>query len=181
MLRRRRPGHERDRDQPRPRTRDQAELDRIEEDCTHSGKAQYNAGGRWSRYHYWLGIPSVILSALAGAAFLKEQGEIAAIMSAIVAILTALMTFLKPSERASSHKSSGDQYLALRNDARVFREIKLRYACDAQTALSGMDEFTKRRNELNQASPPFSRADFEKARKGIEEGEALYAVDKKER
>ena len=164
---------------PSPKSAVQAELERIEEDCIHSGKAQFNAGARWAKYHYWLGLPSVVLSALAGAAFFKDHADIAGIMSATVAILTSLMTFLKPSERASSHKSSGDQYLTLRNDARVFREIKLAHACDDQAALAGLDEFTKRRNELNQASAPFSRKDFETARAGIDQGEAEHRIDQK--
>lgn len=154
-----------------------AELERIEEDCIHSGKAHFTAGDRWTRYHYWLGIPSVALSALAGAAFFKSYGDIAGIMSAVVAILTSLMTFLKPSERASAHKSSGDQYLTLRNDVRVFREIKLTYVCDEHSSISAMDDFTKRRNELNQASAQFSRKDFEIARAGIDQGEAAHRVD----
>jgi hypothetical protein len=153
------------------------ELKRIEEDCIHSGKAHFNAGDRWVRYHYWMGIPSVVLSALAGAAFFKEYSNLAGIMSAVVAVLTSLMTFLKPSERASAHKGSGDQFLTLRNDARVFREIRLTYACDEQAAIGGLDEFTKRRNALNQASAQFSRKDFELARKGIDEGEAAHRVD----
>lgn len=161
-----------------PRPVIQAELQRIEEDCIHSGKAHFNAGARWAKYHYCLGIPSVVLSALAGAAFFKDHGDIAGVMSATVAILTSLMTFLKPSERASAHKGSGDQYLTLRNDARVFREIRLSYACDDQAALAGLDEFTKRRNELNQASAPFSRRDFEIARAGIDQGEAAHRVDR---
>ncbi|MBW8721198.1 MAG: SLATT domain-containing protein [Polaromonas sp.] len=162
---------------PDPRPAIRAELERIEEDCIHSGKAHFNAGDRWARYHYWLGIPSVVLSALAGAAFFKDHGDIAGIMSAVVAILTSLMTFLKPSERASAHKGSGDQYLTLRNDARVFREVKLVYACDEQAAIASMDDFTKRRNELNQASAQFSRKDFEIARTGIDQGEAAHRVD----
>jgi len=153
------------------------ELARIEEDCIHSGKAQFNAGDRWNQYHYWLGIPSVILSALAGAAFFKDYGSVAGVMSSIVAVLTSLMTFLKPSERASAHKGSGDQYLTLRNDARVFREIRLHHACDEPAAIAGLDEFTKRRNELNQASMQVSRSDFEQARKGINEGEGAHRVD----
>lgn len=155
----------------------EAELKRIEEDCIHSGKAHFNAGVRWARYHYWLGVPSVILSALAGAAFFKDYGSAAGMMSSVVAVLTSLMTFLKPSERAAAHKGSGDQYLTLRNDARVFREIRLIYACDEPASLAGLDEFTKRRNELNQASAQFSRADFELARKGINEGEGAHRVD----
>jgi len=155
-----------------------AELQRIEEDCIHSGKAHFNAGIRWMRYHYGLGIPSVVLSALAGLAFFKDLPEIAGVMSGSVAILTSLITFLKPSERSASHKNSGDQYLSLRNDARVYREIKLPASPDEQAAIDGLDEFTKRRNALNQASAQFSQGDFEKARKGIDAGEAAHRVDR---
>jgi hypothetical protein len=59
----------------------------------------------------------------------------------------------------------------------VFREVRLAYACDEQAAIAGMDEFTKRRNELNQASAQFSRKDFEIARAGINQGEAAHRVD----
>jgi hypothetical protein len=161
-----------------PRPAIDAELQRIEEDCIHSGKAHFNAGIRWARYHYVLGIPSVVLSALAGLAFFKDYPEIAGVMSGIVAILTSLITFLKPSERTVSHKNSGDQYLSLRNDARVFRKIKLPALPDEQEAIDGLDEFTKRRNELNQASAQFSQEDFEKARMGIDAGEAAHLVDR---
>ena len=161
-----------------PATKIRAELLRIEEDCTHSGKSHFNAAERWSTYHYWLGIPAIVLSAAAGTAFFKDAAMLAGGMSALAALLTALMTFLKPSERASGHKSSGDQYLGLRNDARVFREIRLEHACDDQAAINGLDEFTKRRNDLNLASPQFSEADFNKARRGINAGEALHEVDK---
>lgn len=167
-------------DVPDPRPAIQSELQRIEEDCAHSGKAHFNAGDRWARYHYGLGLPAVVLSALAGTAFLKDFGIVAGVMSAVVAILTALMTFLKPSERAAGHKGSGDQYLTLRNDARVFREIKLAHVADEQAAIDGLEEFTKRRNELNQASAQFSRADFEQARKGIDAGETKHRVDQQE-
>ena len=162
---------------PKPRIR--AELERIEEDCIHSGKAQFNAGDRWDRYHFWLGIPSVVLASLASTAFFTHIPIVAGVMAGVVAILTALQTFLKPSERAAAHKGAGDQYLSLRNDARVFRDIRLDHTCDDQSAIDGLDEFTKRRNELNVASPQFSRRDFECARDGINAGEARHAVDQK--
>jgi hypothetical protein len=53
---------------PTTRIAIQDELQRIEEDCIHSGKAKFNAGMRWSRYHLFLGVSAVILSALAGTA-----------------------------------------------------------------------------------------------------------------
>lgn len=160
-----------------PRDAIKAELERIEEDCIHSGKAQFNGGDRWTGYHYWVGVPSVVLSALAGTAFLSEQPTMAAAMSGAVAVLASLSTFLKPSERAAAHKSAGDQYLALRNDTRVFREIGLRVSGDLQAALDSLQALNTRRNELNQSSPPPSRADFEKAREGIRAGEAKHLVD----
>ncbi|OYU76062.1 MAG: hypothetical protein CFE32_11805 [Alphaproteobacteria bacterium PA3] len=153
------------------------ELERIEEDCNHSGKAHFNAHARWSRYHYWLGIPAVALSSIAGIAFFNEYPMIGGAISSLVAILTALSTFLKPSERASSHKSSGDQYLGLKNDARVFRTVRLVHVCDNQSAIDGLDEFTKRRNEMNKASHQFSKADFDKARRGVDAGESIHRVD----
>jgi hypothetical protein len=156
----------------------QDELLRIEEDCTHSGKSHFNAAERWNAYHFWLGLPAVILSALAGTAFFSDEPVAGGIMSAIVAVLTGVQTFLKPSERSASHKSAGDQYLGLKNDARVFREVRLQHACDEQAAIDGLDEFTKRRNEMNLSSPQFAKRDFDKARKGIDAGEALHQVDK---
>ena len=155
-----------------------AELLRMEEDCTHSGKAHFNAASRWTRWNYIFGLPSVALSAAAGAAFFKDYAVAAGIMSSGVTVLTALMTFLKPSEKSAEHKSSGDQYLALRNDARVFREVELSQVADDAAAIAGMNGFTTRRNELNQASRQFSNGDFKKAKKGIDRGEALHAVDK---
>jgi hypothetical protein len=153
------------------------EAQRIEEDCTHSGKSHFNAGIRWSKYNSCLGVPAVILSALAGTAFFKDFTAIAGIMSSVVAVLTSLMTFLKPSERAANHKSAGDQYLTLRNDARIFREIEIDQASDMQAAIATLATLTKRRNELNQASPQFSDRDRRKARAGIEAGEATHIVD----
>ena len=157
-----------------------AELERMEEDCSHSGKSQFNAGSRWSIWNYVFGIPSVILSAIAGAAFFKQYTDAAGAMSSIVTILTALMTFLKPSERAARHKKSGDQYLSLRNDARVYREIVLPNIEELDTAIAAMKGFTKRRDELNQSSPQFSDGDRRKARRSIEIGDALHIVDKRE-
>ena len=154
------------------------ELQRMEEDCTHSGKAHFNAADRWARWNYLFGIPSVILSTAAGAAFFKDYPILAGTMTLVVAVLTSLMTFLKPGEKSSQHKSSGDQYLALRNNSRVYREIELSAVADDKTAFEALSGLTTRRDELNQASPAFSRADFEKARAGIEQGEAKHAVDK---
>lgn len=154
------------------------ELLRLEEDCSHSGKAHFNASSRWTHLNYWFGIPSVIGSAIIGTAFFKDYAVAASVGSAVVTVLTALVTFLKPAEKSTSHKNSGDQYLALKNDSRVFREITLQNAVEEGVALEGLSGLTTRRNELNQASPMFSNNDFKKAKAGVDSGQAQHAVDK---
>jgi hypothetical protein len=150
---------------------------RIEEDCTHSAKSHFNAADTWRRRHYWLVIPGTISAALAGAAVIKDFAIAAQLLSAVAAILTGLLTFLKPSDRASQHKQVADQYLTLRNDARVFRNVRAP-SLDADEASNRLEALSKRRNDLNQSSPEIPRRAFEATRKGIADGEATYAIDK---
>lgn len=153
------------------------EADRIEEDSIHSAKGHFNAAGIWKRRHYHLGIPATILGALAGAAMLKDWPVVASLLSLAATILTALVTFLKPTERASEHKTAGDQYLALKNDTRVFREVELLLQ-NGESHADKLKALSQRRNELNQGSPEILRKAFEQARDGIAGGEADYRADK---
>lgn len=154
------------------------EAERIEEDSIHSAKGHFNTAVIWNRRHYWLGVPATAFGALAGAAFVKDCPEIASLLSLAATILTALVTFLKPTERASEHKTAGDQYLALRNDARLFREIELLAPEDGQPLTDKIKALSQRRNELNQGSPEIPRKAFERAKDGIANGEASYKADK---
>lgn len=154
------------------------EAERIEEDTIHSAKGHFNAADTWRRRHYWLGIPATIFGALAGAAIVKNCQELAGILSLLATILTALVTFLKPTDKASSHKTVADQYLALRNDTRIFREIEVFEDEDGKSLSDKLKSLAARRNELNQSSPDMPRKAFEAARKGINEGENQYRADK---
>jgi len=154
------------------------ECERIEEDSIHSAKGHFNAGDTWRRRHFWIGIPATVLGAGTGAAIVKGYPELAGMLSLAATILTALVTFLKPSERASAHKTAGDQYLALRNDTRFFREIQLLEPEESCNHSEELKALAQRRNELNQGSPEIPRRAFVKAREGIDEGETQYRTDK---
>jgi hypothetical protein len=154
------------------------EAERVEEDSIHSAKSHFNAADIWKKRNYWLGIPATILSAAAGAAILKDCQELAGGLSLLAAIFTALLTFLKPSEQASQHKTVADQYLALRNDARIFREIELLEDFDEKELSEKLKNLGQRRNELNQSSPVIPRKAFKQARDGINQGETQYKTDK---
>lgn len=154
------------------------EAERLEEDATYSSKSHFNAEATWIHRHYWLGIPSTILAAVAGATLIKSQPELASIFALAASLLTGLMTFLKPNERAAMHRDAAGKFHALCNDTRFFREVEL-LQLEKMSELPGrLKALSTMRNELNQKSPSVPRGAFVAARKGIEEGEATHKVDK---
>lgn len=154
------------------------EAERLEEDALYSSKSHFNAENTWVRRHYWLGVPATIIGAIAGAALVKSQPEWASALTLLASLLTGLMTFLKPNERAAIHRAAAGQFLALRNEARFFREIELLDTAKLDNLPERLKALSSARNELNQKSPSIPRSAFVAARKGIEEGEATHKVDK---
>ncbi|MDR2091984.1 MAG: SLATT domain-containing protein [Azoarcus sp.] len=129
-----------------------SELSQLESDCTRSAEAQTGAAARWRHCHYLIGITAVAMSVLSSVAFAGNHPVLAATLSSLLAVFVAVMTFMKPSARACEHKTAGDQYRALCNEVRIFREIQLFHACDDQSAIAGLNAFVKRRSELDTAS-----------------------------
>jgi hypothetical protein len=156
------------------------EAERLEEDATYSSKGHFNAEDTWVRRNYWLGIPATALTAIAGVTLIKSQPEIASALTLFASLLTGLMTFLKPNERAAIHRAAAGQFLQLKNEARFFREVELLAKGDLNDTSPKLKLLLAKRDELNQKSPSIPRKAFEAARKGIEEGEALHKVDRKE-
>ncbi len=150
---------------------------RIEEDTNHSARCHFNAAARWESVHYKIGLPSVIAVALSGGAFIGEQTAIGITLAAISTGLTTTLTFLKPSEKAETHSIAGNQYLSLRNQTRIFREVDLLKSFDVDEATTQIKKLAIERDDLNQNSPSFSRKDYEKAKKSIEGGETTHGVD----
>lgn len=154
------------------------EAERLEEDATYSSKGHFNAEDTWVRRNYWLGVPATALAAVAGAALIKSHPDVASVFTLVASLLTGLMTFLKPNERAAMHRAAGGQFLALRNDARFFREVELLQTDRVNELPERLKALSAMRNELNQKSPSIPRRAFVAARKGIVEGEATHKVDK---
>lgn len=155
------------------------EAKRIEEDSIYSAKGHFYAGQCWVNMNLWLGGISAVLSAIAGASALSQfdyHNIVAGGLSIIVAGLTAVITFVNPSERATVHQKIGNEYNALRNDTRIFYDIEVN-DMDEKRAIEDLKKLNDKRNKLNLESHQIPKWAFEKARKGIEEGEAKYKVD----
>lgn len=155
-----------------------AEAHRIEEDSEHSAKGHFNAAERWGRYHLAIGLPAAILAAIAGGTAFADLPEVAGSLAILSTAMTTVLTFLKPSEHAENHKAVAGQYLALRNQTRLFRELDLEATSDPDLVKKRLVELASTRDDLNQASPGISRKDYEKAKADIDKGHSQYRVDK---
>jgi hypothetical protein len=148
------------------------EAKRIEHDTLYSAKGHYEAAERWTRFHLTIGIPTAILSAIAGAAALAQfdnHNLIAGLLAIIVAALTAVATFLNPNEKATSHQNVGNKYNALRNKVHVFCTIDSSVENSEQELIKQLKELARQRDELNQDSPPISSWAYKKAQKVIKD------------
>lgn len=152
---------------------------RIEEDSEQSAKRHFNAASRWSSYNGWLGIPSVIVAGVASAVSFASLPVLSGVFAATAAALTAVLTFLRPAERSASHNSYGNQYLRLRNETRLFREIELPAIKSADELSEKFKSFTQRRDDLNDGAPITIDKDYSKANQGILDGQTEYKADKK--
>jgi hypothetical protein len=86
--------------------------------------AHYECSKLFERYHRLLGYPTVILSALAGTAFVSSLTDssvwwaraFAILLSLTVIVFASLQTFLRYAERAEKHKSAATEFGKLRRE-----------------------------------------------------------------
>src|ERR1017187_1847898 len=86
--------------------------------------AHYECSKLFERYHRLLGYPTVILSALAGTAFVSSLTDssvwwaraLACLLSLPVTVFASLQTFLRYAERAEKHKATATEFGKLRRE-----------------------------------------------------------------
>lgn len=163
------------------------EADRLIEDSLHTGRNHQEAGRRWAVINNWLGLPATIATTLlaggAGiSAILNQQPVVTALLALSAAALSAARGFLRPSESAEAYSLKGNRFIALRNDARLFRDLDLKRGLDAEELVVRIKELRTRYADLNETPPlVVQRRDYLRARKSIEAGESEYEVDRNQK
>jgi hypothetical protein len=84
-------------------------------------RIQYLAALHYSRLHYWLGVPVIVVTTLVGTsvfASIQQQPAVwiqvlAGFASVVAAILAGLQTFLGLQDRAEKHRLAGAKYGAV--------------------------------------------------------------------
>jgi hypothetical protein len=152
------------------KTRMREEAMRIENDVHYSAKGHYQEANYWSRSHLLLGVPTAIISAVAGVSALAQFDNhtiLAGFLAIIVAALSGITTFLHPDGKATTHQSAGSKYTTLRNKVRAFYDLDIYAVESEEELLKQLKSLAAQRDELNEASLPISNRAYKSARKTI--------------
>lgn len=161
------------------------EARRVEEDTLYSSKGHYAAADWWRNVHLWIGVPTAILTGLAGAVIVGGPSDVRGVpldlvfgMVAIAgAVSTAVMTFLGPERRSAAHQAAADEYNALKGRARRFHELDVHRSFADDELSARLDALVKERDDLNRSSPLVPTRAFKRAQKNVEAGQATYLAD----
>jgi hypothetical protein len=161
------------------------EAKRLEESTLYSMKGHHVASNGWSRRNLWLGLPVVIISALVGATTFSQYAEtypelkvLAGLLSLTIAVLSGITTFLNPNEKENAHLNAAHGYDKLNNEARLFWSVECWQEESDLVLTSKLRELIDRKDVLNSGSPQIPGWAYKKAKKGIEDGEAKFELDK---
>jgi hypothetical protein len=154
------------------------EAKRLYENCLYTSKSHFIEARFWQNLHLWIGVPTVILAGIAGTLAFAEFRQLAGILSIVIVVLTSITTFLNPKEQANSHLTAGNNYDSLMTKVRIFWSIDCWREDSDNVLTERLKTYSEERDRLNRDCPqPFKWA-YNKARKGIQEGEADYFIDK---
>lgn len=156
------------------------ETHRMEEDVLHSEKNHYVSASFWRNAYMGIGLMNAILAAIAGYTALSDFDNHAfysAGIAIIIMILSGVLAFMSPHEKSTQYKKVGDDYNAIKHDIRLLREVKIDTFSEPEL-IEEIEKLKKRKDEINKRSIHIFKRHYKIAKKGIEDGEAEYQIDK---
>ncbi|RDU62290.1 SLATT domain-containing protein [Helicobacter sp. MIT 14-3879] len=155
------------------------EIKRIIEDSEYSSKGHFESAKYWRYGNYVLMIASII-SVCASLVFVYD--DLNEYWSGFIAFLSGLITmllvFLNPQEKYFSHYRSGNQYLSLRNKARIFLEIQS-VGMNRERQKGYLKKLDSKRNKINKHSLPIVSMGYKSAKRQIKtDKNTQYQADK---
>jgi hypothetical protein len=135
----------------------ETEADEIEAAALDWAIAHEKRAAFWDRFHFGLGLPSVVLAAAAGTAAITELGKpevVVALLALAVAVLSALITFLSPRECADRHEAAPKRYMAVSSRLATLRNLDLPVARDDEDRIrSRLRELSETLVEIKGSTP----------------------------
>lgn len=137
--------------------------------------AHYDSAVRCDRWHFWIGVPLVILTSFIGTSvFVTLQREAGAyikiavgLASVAAAVLASVQTFLRFSERAVSHRAAGMRFGALRKEIEHMQAFPPKDPDQTKDlAKSLLDKWNKINEESPTANQRFYKRHYEERKAG---------------
>lgn len=163
----------------KPRQEVIKEAKRLYENCLYTSKSHFEESRFWQNLHLWIGIPAVILAGVAGTLAFAEVKLLAGVLSMVIVVLTSITTFLNPKEQANTHLTTANNYDSLMAKLRIFWSIDCWSEESDDVLTSRLRTYSEERDRLNRECPQPFKWCYRSAKKGIQEGESEYFVDKK--
>lgn len=153
-------------------------------DCLYGKKKHFNAAERKQSYHYWLGVPLVLINIAVGTTLfisLTEGREdwikfIPVVLAFIAAIMGGIQTYFNFSEKVEGHKRCGNEYLALMKRCNMLESLIRDELVNNEDVIKQLESISENVNSINKMSESYSTSnkDYQKAKLGIEAGEETY-------
>jgi hypothetical protein len=159
------------------------QLQKLENDAEMTSASDFAMAQNWEKWNTILGLSIVLISgyvASIGAASSFKYGSTdwtdifkisSAVAGALTAILGSVLTFLKPSERASRYREFGNKQKSLRNRIRLYRTVSIHLEQDVVARCSQLGNFLTEKDALNSDNPPITKWAFVQATRDIADKE----------
>jgi hypothetical protein len=143
----------------------------LYESCEKGSLRDTLIAARWHRWNLYLGVSSAIFAAVAAFAKINiatllvstwsmEQdianthgSEIASILALISAILTSMLTFLSPSEKAGAYHHFSNKIRSLRDRAHSFMEVECVLGTKDTALLDKFERILREKSEIDSSHP----------------------------
>jgi hypothetical protein len=149
---------------------------KIANDCEYSATSNFALGTYWDSWNLRLGLSAAIFSALAAInvdAMIStnpaQHSPVTSVVGFLAAISASVLTFLKPSEKASIYREFGNKYRSLRNRSRVFISIDCLVTPEYEKLRGGLDALLREKEDLNFDNPVIPGWAFEEAQRLIKQ------------
>ena len=136
-------------------------------------KAHYAASKRFNKLHYTIGVPAIVLSAIAGATLLTEIDNalvkvIVGLIGLFAAILSGIQTFYSPAKRSEAHRVAAIRLGQIRREIEILDRFP---PTDKKTQEEMIKQISDRIAKVEEDSPVVDTLTIDSLRKKKEHEE----------
>jgi hypothetical protein len=110
----------------------------------------------YGMFNFWAGMLNTVLAATTSVSALSKidgSGTLTAILSVLVAALTAMLTFLSPSDRNKFHSDAATEFEILSGKLDRFRDVVVKNEKDYKNLEMSLDELIERYFQIRKTYP----------------------------